>query len=114
MGDIVKFVPKEKRKQMAADSETDKQAEKLDNFLNLDVHTEMLLALTKLKRRGILIERNINSRMVLVNKMTDDELFTRINRSRGQQWDRYPSFYAAVHEELDRRGLIPRKGNRTE
>ena len=94
--------------------ETDSQGElvdspalprELDHHLNLLVLTDMLVVLTRFKQQGSLQQKNIDKRMPFVSDATNDDLFTWVNASNTQDWQKRPSFYAAVFEELNARGL---------
>lgn len=98
------------QKQSALEAEKVKDREDLDNFLNERVLAEMLRFLATLPGWDRhTAARNIQMRQGLLREASNQQLYTWVNRSSAQGaegWQAKPSFYAAVFEELDSRGLV--------
>jgi hypothetical protein len=104
MAEIIRFPGA--RKEHVPNADQTKNDEKLTHLL------EFLTVLLKTDPRWN-NEENIELRRKGLIGFKDGDLWALVNRSNTLQWREKPSYYAAVIEELKRRGLIGRKG-RTE
>lgn len=107
MGEVFNF-PVRKSPEKPTDPNVDFNITNEDNLVRfLEKYTNMLIFLTKLGKADPKSINIVNIGLRRPTQASNEELIGWVMNSEPNDWKLHPSFYHAVHKEVDERKIIP-------